>query len=136
MLQRQRNDQVLVGPGESMRVDDDAAIFHEGRYRALDFGRIVDAARRGLDAEARRGRLQRTPERLMNGRLGMHDHHDSRDVRYSLFQYLKPLAPDRAIEAGRNRWCCRPDERGSGRTHRQLDRQPQQIRPVSCSPWP
>jgi hypothetical protein len=26
--------------------------------------------------------------------------HDPRDVRYSLFQYLKPLAPDRAIEAG------------------------------------
>src|ERR1700730_943894 len=86
MLQRQRNDQVLVGPGESMRVDDDAAIFHEGRYRALDFGHIVDAARRGLDAEARRGRLQRTPERLMNGRLGMHDHHDSRDVRYARAQ--------------------------------------------------
>jgi hypothetical protein len=102
MLQSQRDDQVLVGPREGMRVDDDAAIFlrREGRYRPLDVGRIVDAARRGLDAKARRGRLQRTPERLMNGRLGMHDHHHPRDPRYGLFQHLKPLAPDRAIEAG------------------------------------
>jgi hypothetical protein len=66
---------------------------HEGRYRPLDFGRIVDAARRGLDAEARRGLLQRTPERLLNGRLGMHKHHDSCDVGYGLFQNLKPPAP-------------------------------------------
>jgi hypothetical protein len=36
----------------------------------------------------------------MNGRLGMHDHHDSRDVGYGLFQRLKPPAPNRAIEAG------------------------------------
>ena len=41
------------------------------------------------------------PFPLAYGRLGMHDHHDSRDVRYSLFQYLKALAPDRTIEAGK-----------------------------------
>jgi hypothetical protein len=47
MLQSQRDDQALVGPGEGMRVDDDAAVFlsREGRYRPLYFGRIVDAAR-------------------------------------------------------------------------------------------
>jgi hypothetical protein len=44
--------------------------------------------------------LQRTPERLLNGRLGMHDHHHPRDLRYGLFQHLKPPAPDRAIQAG------------------------------------
>jgi hypothetical protein len=56
MLQRQCDDQVLVGPGERMRVNDDAAIFldSEGRYRALNFGRIVDATRRGLNASSER----------------------------------------------------------------------------------
>jgi len=102
MLQCQCDDQVFVGPSNRMRGEDDTAIFLccERQNRARDFGRIVDAAGRDLDTKARRRCLKGAPKRLMDGRLGMHDHHDAIDLRRCLFQHLQPLTTNRAISAG------------------------------------
>ena len=103
--------------------DDDPAVLlrREGRDGALDFGSIVDAAGRDLDAQARRGIFDRSPDGLMDGRLGMKDRHDAGQVRRGLFQYLEPLAGHRAsvpakpvmLPPGRARLATNPSPTGS-----------------------
>src|ERR1019366_6996105 len=63
----------------------------------------MDAGRCDLDAEARRGSFDRTPEGLMNGSLGMKNCHDAGKMGCRLFQHLKPLAAHRAFVARKSR---------------------------------
>ena len=57
----QRDNEILVGPGDRRREDNDPAIFlhRKRRYGAIDSGGIVNGARYDLDPQARRGLLDR-----------------------------------------------------------------------------
>src|SRR5262249_62285193 len=72
----------------------------EGGSEAVDRGVFAPPARRGLDCQSWCSFLNRLPHGLMRERFRVNDCQDSRDVRRSLLEYLKPLATHRRFVAG------------------------------------
>src|ERR1700730_19372967 len=102
MLQFHCNEEIFICPGNDVRQDNHSSILmrREGRYGALDFSSIVDASGGDLDAQVRRGILDRVRESLMDGGLGMKDCQYAGKVGRGLLQHLKPLAAHWAVVTG------------------------------------
>src|ERR1700730_18000935 len=102
MLQFHCNEEIFICPGNDVRQDNHSSILmrREGRYGALDFSSIVDASGGDLDAQVRRGILDRVQESLMDGGLGMKDCQYAGKVGRGLLQHLKPLAAHWAVVTG------------------------------------